>query len=135
MTQKDKIRNEYIRRAVGVANTSGKVTESRLMWFGCLRRRPGEHACRQIMHMEPFGRRGGRPRTRWMDAVDRDLEMVDWKRRWRDNGEQPPTVIAARQWQTTTNSHCGETMVNNHQQALWRDNGEQPPTVIVARQW
>ena len=54
---------------------------------------------------------------------------------WRDNGEQPPTVIVARQWQTTTNSHCGETMVNNHQQSLWRDNGEQPPTVIVARQW
>ena len=34
VTRKDKIKYEYIREAVGVANISNIVTERLLMWFG-----------------------------------------------------------------------------------------------------
>ena len=45
----DNIYIGYIRGAVGVTNVSIKVTERRLTWFGHVRRRPLEHACRLIM--------------------------------------------------------------------------------------
>ena len=38
VTRKDKIKNEYIRGVVGVANISGKVTERLLNWFRHVRR-------------------------------------------------------------------------------------------------
>ena len=74
-TRKDKIRNEYTRGAIGVAIISSKMTERQLKWFGHVKRRQIEHACGQIIHLKPPGKRG-RPRTRWMDAVDRDMKMV-----------------------------------------------------------
>ena len=55
MTRRDEIRNEYMRGVVGVAIISSRVTERRLKLFGHVKRRPHEHACRQIMDTKPPG--------------------------------------------------------------------------------
>ncbi|PKA59726.1 isoleucyl-tRNA synthetase [Apostasia shenzhenica] len=47
-TRKDRMRNEYIRKKVGVAPIEDKLRESRLRWFGHLNRRPIEAPVRKI---------------------------------------------------------------------------------------
>ena len=71
VTRKNKIRSEYIRGAVGLVNIPSKATERLLQWFGHVTRRPLGHACKQIMDMKPPGKR---PRTMWMDSMDRDMK-------------------------------------------------------------
>ena len=51
-TRLDKIRNEDIRERVGVAPIVEKMVESRLRWFGHVRRRPIEHPVRRVDEME-----------------------------------------------------------------------------------
>ena len=43
VTRKDKIRNEHIRGTTSVAQASKKMTERRLIWYGHVMRRDGEH--------------------------------------------------------------------------------------------
>ncbi|PKA50366.1 isoleucyl-tRNA synthetase [Apostasia shenzhenica] len=47
-TRKDRMRNEYIQKKVGVAPIEDKLRESRLRWFGHLNRRPIEAPVRKI---------------------------------------------------------------------------------------
>ena len=91
-TRRDQIRNEYIRGTVKVTEISKKIQESRLRWYGHLRRRVGEdHVGREVMEMEVHGnRRRGRPKRRWIDNVNRDLrekslspEMANNRNAWR----------------------------------------------------
>ena len=50
VTRRDQIRNEYIRGTVKVTEISKKIQESRLRWYGHLRRRVGEdHVGREVM--------------------------------------------------------------------------------------
>ncbi|PKA51537.1 isoleucyl-tRNA synthetase [Apostasia shenzhenica] len=46
-TRKDRMRNEYIRKKVGVAPIEDKLRESQLKWFGHLNRRPIEAPVRK----------------------------------------------------------------------------------------
>ena len=75
VTRKDRIRNEYIRGTVKVVEVSRKIQESRMRWYGHLKRREGEdHVAREAMELEVEGRRKrGRPKTRWRDCVRGDL--------------------------------------------------------------
>ena len=43
VTRQDKIRNEHIRGTTSVAQASKKITERRLIWYGHVMRRDGEH--------------------------------------------------------------------------------------------
>ena len=53
ITRRDRIRNECIRGTVKVIEISKKIQESRLRWYGHLRRRVGEdHVGRKVMEME-----------------------------------------------------------------------------------
>lgn len=88
----DRIRNKYIRGTVKVVEVSKKIQESRLRWYGHLRRRVGEdHVGREIMEMEVEGvRRRGRPKRRWIDCINGDLgekninpEMANNRNTWR----------------------------------------------------
>ncbi|PKA62166.1 isoleucyl-tRNA synthetase [Apostasia shenzhenica] len=47
-TRKDRMRNEYIRKKVGVAPIEDKLRESQLRWFGHINRRPIEAPVRKI---------------------------------------------------------------------------------------
>ena len=92
VTRRDQIRNEYIRGTVKVTEISKKIQESRLRWYGHLRRRVGEdHVAREVMEMEVQGdRRRGRPKRRWIDSITGDLreknlspEMANNRNTWR----------------------------------------------------
>ena len=91
VTRRDEIRNETIRGSVKVSSIRGKVQERRLEWFGHVERRNDNYIGKRVMNMGvPGPRRRGRPRTRWMDnirkdMVDRRLEKEDCQDRvkWR----------------------------------------------------
>ena len=75
VTRKDKIRNEHIRGTTRVAQASKKITERRLIWYGHVMRRDGEHILRKVLRADiPGKRKRGRPKTRWKDACQRDLK-------------------------------------------------------------
>ena len=63
-TKLDRLRNEIIRKSVGVAHIEDKLRESRLSWFGHVKRRRVDapvRRCESISLSE--GRRGrGRPK-------------------------------------------------------------------------
>ena len=61
-----------------ISSASGR--EIRLKWFEHVTRQPLGHGRRQIIHMKPRGRRG-RPRTGWMDDVDRDMKVEGLERK------------------------------------------------------
>ena len=75
VARRDQIRKEYIRGTVKVTEFSKKNQESRLRWYGHLRRGVGEdHVGREVMEMEVQGnRRRGRPKRRWIDSITGDL--------------------------------------------------------------
>ena len=91
-TRFDKIRNEDIRERVGVAPIVEKMVESRLRWFGHVRRRPIEHPVRRVDEMED-GQRAkgrGRPKKTIHEVVKRDLhvnglsvDMIHDRAQWR----------------------------------------------------
>ena len=69
VTRKDKIRNEHIRGTTRVAHASKKISERRLIWYGHVMRRDGEHILRKVLRADiPGKRKRGRPKTRWKDA-------------------------------------------------------------------
>jgi hypothetical protein len=92
---KDHKRNEDIRKAVGVANITDKVRETRLRWYGHVRRREEHASIRRIMEAEVRGYRSrGRQRKRWIDVVNGDMKTLkltegdtedrhQWRRRTR----------------------------------------------------
>ena len=101
ITLKDRVRNEHIRGSLKIAPVSMKIKESRLRWYGHLRRREDEHPTRLMMDMAiPGRRRRGRPKLRWLDCVNRDMNEMnlneimalnrnDWRRKLRDHYSDP----------------------------------------------
>jgi len=70
VTRKDKIRNEYERRIIGVASNVNKMREIRLRWFGHVIRRKNSEAVRIIIEMNVKGRRERKiPNKKWFDAI------------------------------------------------------------------
>ena len=76
-TRRDKVKNEKIRRMTNVSQMPVKARESRLRWFGHVKRRQDEYVGEQVLKMEVGGkRRRGRPKRRWMDVVNDDMRLV-----------------------------------------------------------
>ena len=75
-TRRDRIRNDDIRKRVGVAPIEEKFVQHRLRWFGHLQRRPPEAPVSSgIISRFISTRRGrGRPRLIWEEAVKKDLK-------------------------------------------------------------
>ncbi|MCJ8734931.1 hypothetical protein PDJAM_G00241020 [Pangasius djambal] len=77
VTRLDRIRNEYIRGTAHVGRLGDKVREARLRWFGHVQRRESEYIGRRMLDMElPGRRRRGRPKRRYMDVINEDVELV-----------------------------------------------------------
>jgi hypothetical protein len=78
-TIKDKIRNEEIRKKVGVAPIENKMRENRLRWFGHIRRRPNDAPVRRMEKWENIlVKRGrGRPRKTWMEVIRKDMNALN----------------------------------------------------------
>ena len=92
LTRRDKVRNEHIRGTLKITPISNKVKESRLRWYGHVKRREAEHPIRKVLDMDlPGRRRTGRPKLRWIDCVKRDMSAVGMnendtldRRKWRE---------------------------------------------------
>ena len=100
VTRKDKIRNEHIRGTTRVAQASKKITERRLIWYGHVMRRDGEHILRKVLRTDiPGKRKRGRPKTRWKDACQRDLKSTGLRA-----GEETDRAM----WRRKIISHTGD---------------------------
>ena len=74
VTRLDRIKNDYIRDTVKVAEVTKKMQERRLQWYGHVMRREEESVLRRVMNMEvPGKRKRGRPRKRWKDTIKEDM--------------------------------------------------------------
>ena len=102
VTRKDKIRNEHIRGTTRVAQASKKITERRLIWYGHVMRRDGEHILRKVLRADiPGKRKRGRPKTRWKDTCQRDLKSTGLRA-----GEEMDRAM----WRRKIISHTGVTV-------------------------
>ena len=100
VTRKDKSWNEHIRGTTRVAQASKKITERRLIWYGHVMRRDGEHIVRKVLRADiPGKRKRGRPKTRWKDACQRDLQSTGLRA-----GEETDRAM----WRRKIISHTGD---------------------------
>ncbi|XP_055821948.1 uncharacterized protein LOC129890416 [Solanum dulcamara] len=74
-TRSDKIRNEAIREKVGVASVEDKMWETRLRWFGHVKRRVPDAPVRRCerLAMDYFRRGRGRPKKYWGEVIRQDM--------------------------------------------------------------
>jgi hypothetical protein len=74
-TRREKIRNDDIREQLKVDDIKNDIERKRLKWCGHVMRMADERIPRRMLEMKLRGRRPrGRPRTRWMDQVMKDVE-------------------------------------------------------------
>ena len=92
-TRMDRIRNEVIRDLVKVAPIEGKMRETRLRWFGHVKRRSVDAPVRSCERINtPVGKRGrGRPKKSLDEVIRDDLKVAGLtedlsqdRRLWRD---------------------------------------------------
>ena len=78
-TRPDKIRNEDIRRKVGVTSIVDKLRECRLRWFGHVRRRPAEAPVRRCESLDlgDIKRGRGRPKKSWKEVIQHDFNLLN----------------------------------------------------------
>ena len=75
--RKDKIRNEYVRGTAKIANLGDKLRNTRLRWYGHVKKREEDYVGKKMKEMAVPGRRKReKPRRRWMDLVREDMERV-----------------------------------------------------------
>ena len=71
----DFVRNVDIREMLSQPPVSQKLGRAMMKWFGHLERMSDERQVKRITKADMQGRRpAGRPRTRWKDVLQRDLE-------------------------------------------------------------
>ena len=77
-TRRDRIKNEAIRDRVGVASVEDKMRESRLRWFGHVKRRSIDAPVRRCerLAMESLRRGRGRPKKYWGEVIRQDMALL-----------------------------------------------------------
>ena len=63
-TRKDKIRNDVIHNKVEIVLIEEKMRETRLRWFGHVRRRPRDASMRRVDEMKQLVKKRGRGRPK-----------------------------------------------------------------------
>ncbi|XP_070004752.1 uncharacterized protein [Nicotiana sylvestris] len=76
-TKRDKIKNEVIRDRVGVASVEDKMHESRLRWFGHVKRRSIDAPVRRCERLAMESLRSGRGRLKkyWGEVIRQDMAL------------------------------------------------------------
>ncbi|KAG5587041.1 hypothetical protein H5410_047475 [Solanum commersonii] len=77
-TRSDKIRNEVIRKKVGVASVVDKLSKARLRWFGHVKRRGANALVKRCegLVVEGMQRGRGRPKKYWGEVIRQDLAQL-----------------------------------------------------------
>jgi hypothetical protein len=91
-TRRDNIRYNDIREQRKVDDIKHDMERNRLKWYGHVMRMADERMPKKMLEMKLRGRRQrGRPRTRWMDQVKREMDkrgkkwtQVQQDREWED---------------------------------------------------
>ena len=77
-----------------------EIKRGRLRWAGHLERMTDGRAARTVHHQRPRGKRlRGRPRQRWLEAIESDLQNLGvraWRRKARDRPEWKEVVEQAK---------------------------------------
>ena len=75
VTRLDRIRNEDIRRELGIDKILELVERGQLRWYGLVKRMEDSRYPKQFLEWIPDGRRPvGRPRVRWRDNIDKAVQ-------------------------------------------------------------
>ena len=74
-TRMDRVRNDVIRTTLKVSELSGKLSETRLRWYGHVLQRDEEYVGQQMRRMVVGTRGRGWPKRRWMDCEREDLRV------------------------------------------------------------
>ncbi|KAI3801888.1 hypothetical protein L1987_30005 [Smallanthus sonchifolius] len=94
-TRKDRIRNEVVRKRLGVTCILDKIREGRLRWFGHVKTRQSTDPVRTVETLVVEGKRSrGRPKLTWDERIRLDLldlhlsedminDRISWRRRIR----------------------------------------------------
>ena len=77
LTRLDRIRNVAIRERVGVAPLEDKLRESRLRWFGHVKRRCVNAPVRRCekINLLQYKRGRGRPKMSWNEVIRSDMKI------------------------------------------------------------
>ena len=77
ITRKDKIRNQEVREKLSVCQLERKLRETRLRWYGHVKRRNEEYVGQKVMELRVGKRKRGRPKRRWKDCIVEDMRAVE----------------------------------------------------------
>ena len=77
-TRLDRIRNVVIIERVAVAPLEGKLRETRLRWFGHVKRRSVDAPVRrcEAINLLHYRRGRGRPKTSWNAVIKSDMKCL-----------------------------------------------------------
>ncbi|KAF3661498.1 Ras-related protein RABD2b [Capsicum annuum] len=95
LTRKDRVRNEIIRKKVGVASVEDKMREVRLSWFGHVMRRGSDAPVRrsETLAIDGFRRGRGRPKKYCREVIRRDMKQLQLTKDMTiDRKGLPPTL-------------------------------------------
>ena len=75
VTRMDKLRNENIRKELGILNIEDFIEQGQLRWYGHIKRMDENRLPRKFFEYTPKRPRPvGRPRVRWLDNIKTALE-------------------------------------------------------------
>ena len=76
-TRLDHVRNETVIERLKIEKVTVRIRRARLRWYGHIERRGGDHVGLRTLHMAlPGNRKRGRPRRRWSDNINEDMENI-----------------------------------------------------------
>ncbi|KAF3628949.1 putative prolyl 4-hydroxylase 3 [Capsicum annuum] len=78
LTRADRVRNEIIRKKVGVVSVEEKMREVRFRWFGHVMMRGSDAPVRRCerLALDGFKQSRGRPKKYWREVIRRDMEQL-----------------------------------------------------------
>ena len=75
VTRLDRLRNDDIRRELGIESILQSIERGQLRWYGHVKRMEDSRYPKQFLEWMPDGRRPvGRPRMRWKDNIEMAIE-------------------------------------------------------------
>jgi hypothetical protein len=96
VTRKNRMRNDDIRKELGVKNILQYIEETQLRWFGHVKRMTDNRLPKQWLEWKPnTSRPRGRPRKRWMDNIK---EAVEGRGSTLDEIERLELYLERAQW-------------------------------------